>query len=99
MEIEEIKIKEMENENLGFTDKPFHFLKSILNGHCFPEKLNLVGSFFHKGKCSLNISLIDRCKIGKEGAKVIGEALMKNNSLTSLGLSIFFMLLTFESLI
>jgi len=90
MEIEEIKIKKLENENFGFADKPFHFLRSILNGHYFPEKLNLAGDFIYNSKYSNNIKLIDGCKIGSEGAKVIGEALMKNNSLTSLDLGIFF---------
>jgi len=41
MEIQKIKIENVERENLGFADKPFHFLKSILNGHNFPEKLYL----------------------------------------------------------
>jgi len=96
MEIEEIKIEKVENKNLGFADKPFYFLRSILNGHYFPEKLNIGHDFNDNGKCSNNIKFIDnRYKIGNEGAKVIGEALMKNNSLVSLNLSIFFMIVDF----
>jgi len=53
MEIQEIKIENVECENLGFADKPFHFLRSILNGHYFPEKLYLVGLNFIS-KCSNN---------------------------------------------
>jgi len=56
MEIQEIKIEKVECENLGFADKPFHFLRSILNGHYFPEKLYLLNSYYI-GKCSNNRSL------------------------------------------
>jgi len=52
MEIEGIEIEEVENKNLGFADKPFYFLRSILNGHYFPEKLRIRGDFNDDGKCS-----------------------------------------------
>jgi len=47
----------------------------------------------------LNPYFIDDNSIGNKGAKAIGEALMKNSSLTSLEIGILFMLLTLESII
>jgi len=96
IEIEKLKIEKAENENLGFAGKPFNFLKSILNEYYFPKKLDLSCKWGAVGKYSNNRKFIENHKIGTEGARAIGEALKKNNSLTSLDLSIFLFLFIFE---